>query len=699
MPDKDTGAGMYGPDGMPLAADTTIGEEVELRGHQSVEINEQGWFQAESNRAEQEQLAQVHLAAICRAVDERQMAGLCRDGRWVNDPEDFPDLRLRGTVTSNAVVPFPPHDQQFFIRGFYDPEVSKLRSSAVPSHLPDEDGNSSWVRLVDFADHADAAHLFDESAPNRTHFGRIFQGNLDNGYLVEALQAISLRPKLARQLFHCWDARRSIYIARLFKHGTWMRVEVDDFVPVGCPVRDSDDQNVPICCRSEFFPYVLWPSLIEKAYAKIHTLRGSTLERTDSDRGGWEALDAGGHVEEALADLTGGVAGRFSTCDVSADRLFVYIYELQRDTLFVCRPHQVNCELHGVRLNPYYPNVVNRAVAWEGRLYVQIFCGAPGVFDGGLQDVSVPYSLLHAEEFPESTAEGFFWMNAMDFHEYFDTIFECRLCNSGDVSICGMPPPRMPGNMPLQPGMMPGLGGPPPSMAPGFMPPSFGFPGTSGGAQQLSPQGAPLQWFEWVYANPGEITRHNEPEFSVRVPDRDVPCEIICSVEQIDPRMLMGTPQRARPAAFLVKVYESVDAGGRLGGFYSANLVCRSNWMPVRDAMVAFTVTAGCEFKLVCEVPTVDTQVDRMIFRCYSSRPNVTVSASTSLMRHRLVEPDGPPRGQKLTLVGCAKSMNRGQDDVPSFLDEEHDSMRKPEHDMALGWSELKQDLKECCVM
>uniref|UniRef100_A0A7S0FYE2 Calpain catalytic domain-containing protein n=1 Tax=Pyrodinium bahamense TaxID=73915 RepID=A0A7S0FYE2_9DINO len=680
-PTGQSGAGLYGPDGMPLDVDTTVGED--KHGHQSVEINEQGWFHAESNRLEQEQLAQIHLSAICRAVDERHMSGLCRDGRWTNDPETFPDLQLRGTVTSNAVIPFPPHDQQYYVCGIHDPATSNLRTSAIPSHVPDEDGNSTWVRLVDFADHADATHLFDESCPHRTHYGRVIQGALDNGYFVEALQAIALRPKLARQLFHCWDARRSVYIARLFKHGTWMRVEVDDYVPVGAPAKDSDEGNVPICCRSEFFPYVLWPSIIEKAYAKVHTLRGSTISRTDSDRGGWVALGGGGRVEEALADLTGGVAGRFSTSDVTMDRLFIYIYELQRDTLFVCRPHQMNCELHGVRLNPYYPNIVNRAVTWEGRLFVQLFSGAPGVYDGGLQDISVPYSLVHAPEYPETTAEGFFWITAQDFHEYFDTIFECRLVNSGDVSICSMPPPRMQASMPVAPGMVPGMGMPMP------------------GSGLMRMPGPPLgPWFEWVYANPGEITRHNEPEFSVRVPERDVPCDIICSVEQIDPRMLMTTSERRRPPELLVKVYENVESSGRnRGGFYSKNLVCRSNWLPVRDAVVAFSVIEGCEFKILAEVPTLDTKVDRLIFRCYSSRPNVTVSAGTGLMKHALVEPNGPPRGQKRTLVGVAPPNKWGQDDVPMPLDEEHDSLRKPEFDMAIGWSELKQDLKDCCLM
>ncbi|CAE7209378.1 ade6 [Symbiodinium sp. CCMP2592] len=295
--------------------------------------------------------------------------------------------------------------------------------------------------LVDFAQHADAVHLFDEFS-SKTHCGRVYQGALDNGYFVEALQAISLRPKLVKQLFYAWQARRSVYIARLYKHGTWMRVEVDDYVPVGRPGRNDTDVNVPICCRSEHFPNVIWPSLIEKAYAKIHTLRLSPSAVSEEDMGGWEALNGGGKVEDALADLTGGVAGRFYTQDVSPDRLFIYIHDLQRDTLFVCRPNPTTCELQGVRLNPYYPYAVNRAVHWEGGLYLQLFCGGPGVYDGGLQDITVPYTLSRNEKYPEKREDGFFWLNAEDFHEYFGTIFECRLVNSGDVSLPDMPPPR-----------------------------------------------------------------------------------------------------------------------------------------------------------------------------------------------------------------------------------------------------------------
>ena len=62
----------------------------------------------------------------------------------------------------------------------------------------------------------------------------------------------------------------------------------------------------------------------------------------------------------------------------------------------------------------------------------------------------------------------------------------------------------------------------------------------------------------WVFANPGEIVRNNEPEFMVTVPQHAVPCEVVCSIEQFDPRMLMKTPGRPEPVPILCKVYEKV---------------------------------------------------------------------------------------------------------------------------------------------
>lgn len=686
----------------------------------------EGWFHAESNRTEQMRLAVIHCERICRSVDELFERGLNPDGRWTNDTDVCPCPNLPGTQTANPMLEFPPHDQQYFMNGVYNPLESKLRPTAVPSHELDHELGSVWLRLVDFAASPHAVKLYSDTIENNVHCGKVLPGSLDNGYLAEAMQAISMRPKLCRQMFYCWDTSRSVYIARIFKSGTWMRVEVDDYVPVGPPAIGDTAPNAPICCRSDKFPYVLWPSLVEKAYAKVHTFRKSHATVSPEDHGGWEALDGGGRTEEALADLTGGVAGRFRTSDVTADRLFIYIHELQRDTLFVCRVNEPMCDGNGVALNPYYPNVVNRAVVWEGRTYVQMFCGAPGIFDGGLQDSSVPWSLINSEEFPERPMQGYFWISAQDFHAYYDTIFECRLVNSGDVSIQNMPPPRLPGFLPMLLPGMPMMPGPFPGMAPGMMPrmPMPGvFPGMvpppgmampppgsmmpmppmrGGAASMTSPMGQHAEdghmhqpWFEWVHANPGMVCRYNAPEFCISVPDQVCPCEIVCVLEQMDKRLSQRTQERRPSAAVLLKVYEQVD-----GNSYSADLVCRSNWIPCRDSMVAWVANRGGQYRVITEMPR-GTLIDKMIFRCYTPRPNVMVTAAASMQRHLLVPPRGPPHGVKMTFVGCIRPerYTTGQLALnePEHLDLEHDCLRKPEFDSVNVVSELVQEVKQDC--
>ena len=52
--------------------------------------------------------------------------------------------------------------RQYYIGGKYDPQNSKLPACAVPNFAHNGVSSSSWLRLVDFAEHADAVHLFDE---------------------------------------------------------------------------------------------------------------------------------------------------------------------------------------------------------------------------------------------------------------------------------------------------------------------------------------------------------------------------------------------------------------------------------------------------------------------------------------------------------------------------------------------------------
>lgn len=689
---KKQGRVIYGPDGRKLEENSVVvdGHAVIETGavHHGVELGNdgQGWYLAENTRREQEMVATRNFNALRQLVVERTRAGMNPDGRWINDPMIF--ALPAELMQENGIVPFPPDDEQFFIGGIYNPETSKLKKAQVPNLAVDDYGNSTWVRLCDYGSSTvdNACYLFDDTNPRQTHYGRVYQGQLDTGYIVEALNAITLRPKLARSLFYCWDTTLSIFIARIFKNGVCMRVELDDFVPSRSVEQEFSNDTTTICCRSEHFPYVLWPSLVEKAYAKIHTVRSVGQVST----GGWEAIGGGGQVEEALADLTGGVAGRFKTSDVTADRLFIYLYDLQRDTLFVCRPHEINCEMHGVGLNPYYPYAVNRAVDFEGRLFVQVFCAAPGLYDGGLQDISVPWALINSEQYPEKSQDGFFWMSIHDFHCYFDVIFECRLVNSGDVGVSGMPPPRIPSDLspasrPIVPHMEPASW---PARGPLHVQPHTAamMGGQAGvGFRHRTPEGVPLAFFEWVFACPSAVGSQNEPEFQIQIPEHAVPCEIVASVDQCDPRAEMATPDRAAPVPILLKVYEAVDRNR----FYSKELVCRSNWIPVRDSMVCFCAVEGCEFRVVAEFPNHSVAVDRLIFRCYASMPGVQVTASTSTSRHSLVEPIEQPKGVKWSLVGAIKPDNVLRHTKPDDFDAENDCLRQPKHDFHPGLDEL----------
>jgi len=671
-------------------------------------VHGMGWYEPHNYRKEQEARAVQILAELrsqCMLLyNERKIP----QEKWTNDPQVFPLNDRFHNDPHMGIVAFPPHDQQFYIQGIYDPLRTSLRDSAKPQHEPDVEGNSSWVRLSEMVDNPGLIHLFQEpsakSGNGRSYnYGRVMQGSLDNGYFVEAMNALTLRPRLVKHLFYCYDIAKSIYIMRLFKHGTWYRIELDDYVPIGYPVADD---GRPICCRSEHFPYVIWPSLVEKAYAKLHTRRGAVFDDSPLDRGGWEAIGGGGRVEDALVLLTGGVAGRFRTRDVTADRLFVYLYEFQQDCLFVCRVNEPACEMYGVTLNPYYPYAVNRAVTWEGRLFVQVFSAAPVCFDGSLEFLVVPYSLLHCSDYPETAAEGFFWCDINDFHLYFDTIIECHLTNTPFSAIPGMPPTRLPlHNMsPSFPAKGKGKGKAPypgvstldkgkgKGMAP--LEANFGLQGGAKGVQHISEEGEPIPFFEIVWANPGVVTGHNAPEFEIVVPGANVPCEVFCSIDQYDHRVAMQHPEYISPASILLKVYEKVDQN-----YYKDKIVAKSNWMPINHAMVGFRAIAGGTWKVVAEFTHGPNEVaQKMIFRCYSSRPGVEATAQVGGRRHLLVKTTelDPYHAVKWSLVGSVPPTAMENPDEPMELDPYYDSMRQAEWDVSKTWKEVKDD---CSVM
>lgn len=116
----------------------------------------------------------------------------------------------------------------------------------------------------------------------------LYQGSIQNRSFIGALAAVALRQDLLLDLIVSDDhAAQGAYTFQFYKHGTWHQVVIDNHLPC---LDESDNQRLAFTSSSNAGE--LWPSLMEKAYAKIH--------------GSFFALE-GGSVGDILVDLTGGV--------------------------------------------------------------------------------------------------------------------------------------------------------------------------------------------------------------------------------------------------------------------------------------------------------------------------------------------------------------------------------------------------------
>eukprot|EP00659_Diplonema_papillatum_P020629 gene20629-31779_t len=92
--------------------------------------------------------------------------------------------------------------------------------------------------------------------------GAIAQGQLGDCWFLSALAVVSTRPELIRRIFISQSfSPQGIYCLRFWHNGVWTPVLVDDYFPQnfrgGFAFATGKDNQ-------------LWPSLVEKAYAKLH---------------------------------------------------------------------------------------------------------------------------------------------------------------------------------------------------------------------------------------------------------------------------------------------------------------------------------------------------------------------------------------------------------------------------------------------
>uniref|UniRef100_A0A7S4LQH2 Calpain catalytic domain-containing protein n=1 Tax=Oxyrrhis marina TaxID=2969 RepID=A0A7S4LQH2_OXYMA len=456
-----------------------------------------------------------------------------------------------------------------------------------------------WTRISDLCS---GVQVFPTPSHDRpqTHLGRVYQGALTNMYMIEALQVIAMRPSLARSMFIASDPQKGLYVVRLYVNGGWTFVAVDDLIPM-------DPFDRPLCATSQYFPYCSFASILEKAYAKLHM--------------SWDTISEGGYTEEALVDFTGGLVGRFHLRNVACDRLFVYLMEMQRECMWVARTHMQSCQMRGINLGTTYPYVIHRVVQFEGQCYVQLLYGGPAAEDGGLQD-SVPYNLIYG--YPEKMGDGAVWMVMEDFHQYFDTVIECRLLNSDPAClfIHGMPPSRHEDTV----------------VAP------WKSKGNTG-------------WCEYLWAYDAEqeggaqaLDPSRAPNFLITV--YNTPCEVTCCLAQANLRREEGfaawndnrDPERDPYPAVQLNVMQRKE--GHVDEYV---FVTSSNWMPCREATVSFRVGVHASKYMIHAV--IDdsgvSAISKAIFRVYSTVA-VEVLPTRPGVKPQWSPPDGPLAGMPL---------------------------------------------------
>lgn len=172
--------------------------------------------------------------------------------------------------------------------GFPASDASLLSGLGTP--LARLCGDVSWLRPQEIC----AAPRLFAGSPEEV---RVRQGLLGDCWFLCACAALARSPRLLRQVFPPgqpgWldPGYRGAFTCRVWQFGRWVDVTVDDRLPC---------LQGRLCfsrCRPED---VFWLPLLEKAYAKV--------------RGSYERLWAG-QVADALVDLTGGLAERWSLKD------------------------------------------------------------------------------------------------------------------------------------------------------------------------------------------------------------------------------------------------------------------------------------------------------------------------------------------------------------------------------------------------
>jgi len=581
-------------------------------------------------------------------------------------------------------------------REFGSPESHNTKSWWMPGdpNLDEAEQPAKWERLWD-QELGTPYRL--GATPQSPMPGKIYQGSIEDFYFVQACCAISMKSKLVQDLFINCDfsvPTNGLHMLRFYKHGQWTQVAIDGFLPY-------DKEENPMCCRHEDFPGVSWPSLAEKAYAKLH--------------GSWMALgDKGGDVENVLVDLTGGCAGRFNSCDVAADRMWKYLSLMKNTTIWACSINNAECSKRTIPIAKHWASAIFDVCMYQGTPLVGVFTSAPfsSVRHFPLVDLGDQYD-FHL---------GYMWLRVDDFAQLFGDIIECRLVNS-DLYQYGSP------NIAQQQLREP-------------IPRPPGRPDPNTAVKTYGHEGGP--WYETLWGFRGDADMSSSPSFLIHV---EGDTELIMDIGQECSRYqagqnakevrsdsehgmyqvtyneyLMAMKQkwpdysrgqladfwdtlpieknanqeaggtgfvvREPEAPLLLRFYQcSADMQVRVGtgtgyrdmpkaesGDGEVHLVHMSTWAHTRDAMCCVKVGRAGVYMAQVSMPS-QYSCHRLVFRTYSDKP-VQV-ANFEWPRNLIVTNAGAPLGAiPYSLTGLPR-IDSASDRLPRMFDDDHGAGKK----------------------
>merc|ERR1740117_1265731 len=109
---------------------------------------------------------------------------------------------------------------------------------------------STWRRISHFTMDSPYPQQSFQPGAVAPRGGRIYQGCPGDFFVVVALQALAMKPQLIANIFCNMEfssPQLGLYTMRLYKHGQWQYIDVDDFIPLNADMS-------PCTCQTEFWP-------------------------------------------------------------------------------------------------------------------------------------------------------------------------------------------------------------------------------------------------------------------------------------------------------------------------------------------------------------------------------------------------------------------------------------------------------------